>query len=59
MPDSVLPSGDLSEDGPDGCGCVGCFKDAAAEIDHPEKGPRTVCKSHINGHPIRRRFDHV
>jgi len=59
MTGDILPCGDISEDGPDGCGCVGCFKDAAAEIDHPTKGIRTVCEGHINGYPIVRRVAHV
>lgn len=49
----------LEERSPEGCGCVGCLEDAVAVIDHPEHGERTVCKSHINGHPVKRRLAHV
>jgi len=51
---------DLLEDAaPDGCGCLGCHDDAVAVIDHPTKGERTVCESHINGYRVKRRVAHV
>jgi len=41
------------------CGCIGCTNDAVAVIDHPEKGRRTVCDGHVEGHPIIRRVAHA
>ena len=28
------------------CGAMGCKRDAAREIDHPEHGTRVVCTAH-------------
>lgn len=36
----------------DGCGALGCRRDADVRIDHPKHGTRTVCQHHARDYPI-------
>ncbi|MFP4628928.1 MAG: hypothetical protein ACLFMX_08060 [Halobacteriales archaeon] len=36
------------------CGALGCRKEAAVVIDHPEHGERTVCHDHAEDHEVVR-----
>lgn len=32
--------------------CCVCGEPAEVVINHPEKGDRTVCRDHVNGHEV-------
>ena len=36
------------------CGCMGCKRDAARKIDHPEHGERVVCATHAEDLEVNR-----
>lgn len=45
-----MKSSDVPATGAPICGSLGCHADAAAVINHPQHGRRTVCQDHAEGY---------